>query len=120
MVCSRPSPTFQDSLTALDVRRDTWSRAAAPSRLLKYESVLAATGWAILCWIVIVWRLGYPSFWDPDEAHYAQTTREMLAAGDWLVPRYNAAPFFDKPVLFHLLQMAAFGLFGTTEFAARL
>jgi 4-amino-4-deoxy-L-arabinose transferase-like glycosyltransferase len=78
-------------------------------------------GWAIVIWIVVFWRLGYPSFWDPgDEAHYAEATREMLASGHWLVPMYNGQPFFDKPVLFYVLQMAAFAAFGPTEFAARL
>ena len=67
-----------------------------------------------------VLRLGYPSFWDPDEAHYAETSREMLAAHNWLVPLYDGQPFFDKPVLFHWLQMVSFWLLGETELAARL
>jgi 4-amino-4-deoxy-L-arabinose transferase-like glycosyltransferase len=75
--------------------------------------------WAVVCWTVFWWGLSYPSFWDPDEAHYAQTTREMLAAGDWLVPLYDGKPFFDKPILFHLFQLVAFTTLGPTEFAAR-
>ena len=66
------------------------------------------------------WRLGYPSFWDPDEATYAEATREMLASHSWFVPIYDGRPFFDKPPLFYLLQMGAFSVFGATEFAARL
>jgi 4-amino-4-deoxy-L-arabinose transferase-like glycosyltransferase len=97
-----------------------WTRPAVAVPLRRYESILTALGWALVCWVIIFWRLGYPSFWDPDEAHYAQTTREMLASGDWLVPQYNGAPYFEKPVLFHLLQMAPFALLGPTEFAARL
>jgi len=27
--------------------------------------------WAVLLFVVLFWRLGAPSFWDPDEAHYA-------------------------------------------------
>jgi 4-amino-4-deoxy-L-arabinose transferase-like glycosyltransferase len=73
-----------------------------------------------MCWSILFWRLGYPSFWDPDEAHYAETSREMLAAHSWLVPLYNGQPFFDKPVLFHWLQMLSFHLLGATELAARL
>ena len=45
-------------------------------------------------------RLGYLSFWDPDEATYAETTREMLASHSWLVPTY-VTPFFDKSPLFY-------------------
>ena len=47
---------------------------------------LSISSWTLVCWVVVGWRLGYPSFWDPDEATYAQTTREMLAAHNWLVP----------------------------------
>jgi 4-amino-4-deoxy-L-arabinose transferase-like glycosyltransferase len=75
---------------------------------------------AALVFIVLFWRLGTPSFWDPDEAHYAETSREMVATGDWLAPFYNERPFFDKPVFFHQLQGASMVLFGPTEFAARL
>ena len=77
-------------------------------------------GWIVVCWVVFGWRLGYPSFWDPDEATYAETSREMLAAGSWLVPLYDGRPFFDKPPLFYVLQMASFSVFGATEMAARL
>src|SRR5262249_55664060 len=73
-----------------------------------------------IVFVVLFWRLGGASFWDPDEAHYAQTTREMIERGDWWAPFYNEEPFFDKPVLFHQLQGAAMVVLGETEFAARL
>lgn len=73
-----------------------------------------------MVFVVVFWRLGTPSFWDPDEAHYAETSRELLRSGDWWAPYYNEQPFFDKPVLFHQLQAAAMTAFGATEFAARL
>jgi 4-amino-4-deoxy-L-arabinose transferase-like glycosyltransferase len=71
-------------------------------------------------WIVVFWRLGYASLLDPDEAHYAELTREMLHSGSWLVPLLDGKPFIDKPVLFHWLQGASVLLLGETEFAARL
>ena len=73
-----------------------------------------------IVWIVVFWRLGYPSLIDPDEAHYAELTREMLQSGNWLVPLLDGKPFIDKPVLFHWLQGASVLLLGETEFAARL
>jgi len=85
-----------------------------------YRSLLAAAGWAVACWVQFAWRLGYPSFWDPDEATYAETTREMLTSHSWFVPMYDGRPFFDKPPLFYLMQVATFSVFGATEFAARL
>ena len=74
----------------------------------------------LLLFIVLFWRLGEPAFWDPDEAHYAETTREMIATGDWWAAYYNDVPFFDKPVLFHQLQGASMLVFGQNELGARM
>ena len=76
--------------------------------------------WIAIGWIVVFWRLGYASLLDPDEAHYAELTREMMHSGSWLVPLLDGKPFIDKPVLFHWLQGASVLLLGETEFAARL
>lgn len=84
------------------------------SRVWKYAF------WALVFWVVIFWRLGYPSLLDPDEAHYAQLTREMLRAGNWMVPLLDGTPYIDKPVLFHWLQGASITLLGESEFALRL
>ena len=73
----------------------------------------------ILVFVAFFWRLGTPTFWDPDEAHYAETSREMVATGDWWAPFYNEEPFFDKPVLFHQFQGASMLLFDDAELAAR-
>jgi len=76
--------------------------------------------WAAVAWILIFWRLGYTTFLDPDEAHYAQMTREMLQSGSWFVPLLDGQPYIDKPVLFHWLQGLSMLAFGETEFAGRL
>jgi 4-amino-4-deoxy-L-arabinose transferase-like glycosyltransferase len=75
---------------------------------------------AILVFVVLFWRLGTPTFWDPDEAHYAETSREMATTGDWWAPFYNEEPFFDKPVLFHQLQGVSMLTFDDAELAARV
>jgi 4-amino-4-deoxy-L-arabinose transferase-like glycosyltransferase len=75
---------------------------------------------AALIFVALFWRLGTPTFWDPDEAHYAETSREMIATSDWSAPFYNDQPFFDKPVLFHQLQGSAMRLVSDPEFGARL
>ncbi len=69
---------------------------------------------------MVYWRLGYLSLFDPDEAHYAQLTRELMQDGSWLVPLLDGKPFIDKPVLFHWLQGLSVLLLGDTEFASRL
>src|SRR5687767_9360107 len=75
---------------------------------------------AALVFVVLFWRLGTASFWDPDEAHYAETTRELIATGDWWAPYYNGQPFFDKPIFFHQLQAVAMLVAGQNELGARL
>jgi len=85
-----------------------------PLRLLK------AAAWLLLVWVVLFWRLGYLPLLDPDEAHYAEITREMMSARDLVVPLLNGEPHIDKPVLFHWLQAGSFRMLGQTEFAARL
>jgi hypothetical protein len=84
-----------------------------------HDSALALLA-ITLVFVVLFWRLGTPTFWDPDEAHYAETTREMIATADWSAPFYNEQPFFDKPVLFHQLQGAAMRLVSDPELGARL
>jgi 4-amino-4-deoxy-L-arabinose transferase-like glycosyltransferase len=75
---------------------------------------------AALLFVVLFWQLGSASFWDPDEAIYAETSREMLRTGDWLAPHYNEQPFFDKPILFYWLQAAGMAVAGQNELGARL
>ena len=75
---------------------------------------------AVVVFVVLFWRLGAASFWDPDEAHYAETTRELLITGDWWAPYYNQQPFFDKPIFFHQLQAVAMLGAGRNELGARL
>jgi 4-amino-4-deoxy-L-arabinose transferase-like glycosyltransferase len=84
------------------------------------EALLLAILAAALVFVILFWRSGTPTFWDPDEAHYAQTAREMMTSGDWWAPYFNEEPFFDKPVLFHQLQAVAMLVLGPTELAARL
>ena len=84
-----------------------------------HDAALALLAAALIV-VVLFWRLGTPSFWDPDEAHYAETSREMIATTDWWAPFYNEQPFFDKPVLFHQLQGTAMRLVSDPELGARL
>src|SRR6185312_13924809 len=81
---------------------------------------LTGLRWLAIIWIVVFWRLGYASLLDPDEAHYAQLTREMIQARTWLVALLDGHPYIDKPVLYHWLQAAAVWLLGESAFALRL
>jgi 4-amino-4-deoxy-L-arabinose transferase-like glycosyltransferase len=102
---------------------DVGPAAVVPSSSLSLDRAGGAAtlaAFAVVLFVVLFWRLGAATFWDPDEAHYAETSRELIVSGDWLAPYYNEQPFFDKPILFHWLQGASMALIGPTEFAARL
>ena len=84
------------------------------------RALMRAAIWGLMVWVAVFWRLGYLSLLDPDEAHYAQLTREMLRAHGWLVPLLDGAPYIDKPVLFHWLQGLSVAALGESELANRL
>jgi len=54
------------------------------------------------------------------EIYFLDAARGMLESGDWLIPRYEGRPFFDKPILSYWLMAAAMDALGTTPAAARL
>src|SRR5438132_1278268 len=74
----------------------------------------------LLCAIAFFWRLGGNGIWDLDEALYTESAREMRMTGDYVTPRVNGEPFFEKPPLIYWEAAALFCLFGTSELHARL
>jgi 4-amino-4-deoxy-L-arabinose transferase-like glycosyltransferase len=65
-------------------------------------------------------HLGRVGFLGPDEPRYASIGREMARSGDWITPRLNGQPWFEKPPLTYWLT-AAGNLAGLPdEWAARL
>lgn len=86
-------------------------------RLTQNRYPLVLTG---LCVALIFLFLGERDLWDIDEGMHAAIAQNMVSSGDWVTPRFNGEPFYDKPVLFNWLNSVAFVIFGNTEFAARL
>ena len=66
------------------------------------------------------WGIGALPLRDPDEGLYASIAREMLSRGDWLTPRFNGLPYLEKPPLYYWLTALTYGLFGFSEWGARL
>ena len=78
------------------------------------------SGVAILCLVLLYfWGNGTLSVTAPVEVNYAQTAKEMLAAGDYLSPQIYGNYWYDKPIFFYWELIAAFSVFGVTDFAAR-
>src|SRR5437867_673923 len=74
---------------------------------------------AILCYVLFFYGLGNLGMVGPDEPRYAAIARQMMATGDYITPRLNGNPWFEKPPLMYWL--AAFGdrVFGINEAGAR-
>jgi 4-amino-4-deoxy-L-arabinose transferase-like glycosyltransferase len=65
-------------------------------------------------------HLGRVGFLGPDEPRYASIGREMARSGDWITPRLDGQPWFEKPPLTYWLT-ATGQLSGLPdEWAARL
>ena len=74
--------------------------------------------------MVYLSSLGRVGFLGPDEPRYASIGREMAHSGDWVTPRLDGSPWFEKsPLLYwmtgvgHKLHLAFSGI---DEWAARL
>jgi len=74
----------------------------------------------VLAFPLYLFGLGSTGLSDPDEPYYALAAKEMLQAGDYLVPLFHGHPWFDKPVLFYWVVLAGFRLLGVSETGARI
>src|SRR5436309_6275181 len=84
--------------------------------------MLAKRAWFVLLVVVCAvyfYGLGAVPLLGPDEPRYAEVAREMYARGDWVTPTLGGHVWFEKPALLYWLMMAAYRIFGMTEFAAR-
>jgi 4-amino-4-deoxy-L-arabinose transferase-like glycosyltransferase len=70
--------------------------------------------------VVYLSSLGRVGFLGPDEPRYASIGREMVRSGDWVTPRLDGSPWFEKPPLLYWLTAAGHKLYLSDEWAARL
>ncbi|MDM8521913.1 phospholipid carrier-dependent glycosyltransferase [Desulfococcaceae bacterium HSG8] len=76
----------------------------------------AVAGLFLLLYIL---PLGVRPMIIPDEPRYAEIPREMIASGDWVVPRLNGLRYFEKPVMGYWMNAVSILIFGENNFAIR-
>ncbi|MDL1950243.1 phospholipid carrier-dependent glycosyltransferase [Acidobacteria bacterium ACD] len=74
----------------------------------------------LLALLVLVLEPGRIPLFEPDEGRYAEIPREMIASGDWVVPRLNGLLYFEKPPLHYWSVAVAMKLLGGAEWVTRL
>jgi dolichol-phosphate mannosyltransferase len=57
---------------------------------------------------------------EPDEGRQAEIPREMLARCDFVTPRIQGLPYYEKPPLQYWLTAGVYSLFGVRPWVARL
>ena len=88
-----------------------------------HPSTLAKRLYLFLFIIIIafyLYGLGKLPLLGPDEPRYAQVAREMFLTGDLITPRLGGHTWFEKPALLYWMIVAAFKVFGVSEWSARL
>jgi len=91
-----------------------------PSALAKRVPILVAALVAAIIIVFYVYGLGKLPLVGPDEPRYAQVAREMFTSGDLITPMLGGHTWFEKPALLYWLIVAAFKIFGVSEWSARL
>jgi 4-amino-4-deoxy-L-arabinose transferase-like glycosyltransferase len=75
---------------------------------------------AMLFGVLFACLLGSAPLVNPDEGRYAEIPREMVANGDWVTPRLNGVPYFEKPPLMYWAVAACEKFLGPSEWSVRL
>ncbi len=82
-----------------------------------------ARAWTLLllaCGVAWFGVLGTRPLYNPDEGRYAQIPAEMIASGDYTLPRLDGMVYLEKPPLQYWATALSLRVFGHTEWAARL
>ena len=69
--------------------------------------------------VIFGFRLGSHPLANPDEGRYAEVPREMLAAGDFVTPRLDGVPYFEKPPLMYWAVAVCLKVLGSSEWSVR-
>ena len=84
----------------------------------RFRGLLSVTLLVAVCAALFLWQQNSLPLTDPDEARCALLVRSLDQ--NWIVPRLNGQPYFDKPAPFFWLAAAGTRLTGSTELGGRL
>jgi 4-amino-4-deoxy-L-arabinose transferase-like glycosyltransferase len=70
---------------------------------------------ALLGVVLFVWRLGSTGLVDETPPLFAASARAMAETGDWLIPRVNGLPRYDKPPLVYWAMGLLYALPGQEQ-----
>ena len=90
-------------------------RVAANSSLWRECAVVAG-----VCFFLFFFGLARFGLVGADEPRYAQIAREMLERHEWVVPILYGKAWLEKPILYYWQAMVSYGIFGVSDWAARL
>lgn len=85
----------------------------------KYTELKAPLAILSVCVALYFVRLGSFGIVEGGESYYPAAVREMVEAGDLIVPRLNYQLYFSKPIVTFWLMASAYYMFGVSEFAGR-
>jgi len=103
------------------VQREARPRASGSgARAYNLAVIVWALPIAAVYYVCFFSHLGALGLVGPDEPRYASVAHAMAESGDWVTPRLDGQPWFEKPALYYWSAAAAFRAFGVNEFAARL
>ena len=67
------------------------------------RSILRWTLFAIAAYLLFFYGMSLRGLVEPDEPRYANIARAMAESGDWVTPRLDGEPWFEKPALLYWL-----------------
>ena len=106
-----PAPACQPAAAPRFSRFDASAKCPLPQlKLTRHRLVLLST--LAIGLVLFVWQLGSTGLVDETPPLFAASARAMAETGDWLIPRVNGLPRYDKPPLVYWLMGAFYALPG--------
>ena len=84
------------------------------------RTILRWTVFAVAAYLLFFYGMGLRGLVGPDEPRYASIAREMAESGDWVTPRLDGKPWFEKPGLLYWLGAVGMSLGVNEDEATRL